>query len=118
MTWIDFYILQRKDDVPQDFKAALALVAGDDDAEYFIEGIAERFQKGPVSDDADELGTFNGKPAFILQYHNGVGDGGAQDICNAQWFANAHPAAFKLLGVTISWGKGTKALQGNPDGSV
>ena len=114
MTYIDFYVMKRTED-PQDFRKARTLVANDDEAQWFIDEVEERFTTGPVLDDLDELGP-NGE--FILQYHNGIGDGGVHGIVNCEWFAKTYPAAFKLLGITISWGKGTSALTGNPTGVV
>lgn len=117
MSWIDFYLVAPNGQ-PQNFSAAKGLVASDDDAVYFIEGIEERFLNGPVDEDSDEVRVINGVQTFILQYHNGIGDGGARDICNVEWFARTYPVAYKLLGVTISWGKGTEALTGTPRGTA
>ncbi len=113
MTYIDFYTMKRNGK-PQDFEKAHELCDGDIDAEYFVDTVKQRMLHGAVSEDGDEIAEIDGEEVFILQYHNGVGDGGDTDICNAEWIHRDFPEVFELLGVQIAWGNGTSALTGNP----
>lgn len=119
MTYIDFYLV-RPTGAVQDFDLAASLVAGDDDAEHYVGKMIEVLRDGVLDrDDMTEEALINGVKCWVFQDHNGVGGVGSTAIGNSQWMANAHPAAFKALGVTVTWGKGTAALtNGGPTQTV
>lgn len=118
--YIDYYILRRTGE-PQDFEKALTLGDGWD-ADHYIEAIQSRFNEDgefvPSREDGDELTTIDGEEVLIMQYHNGVSDGGDHDIANSKWVAEAFPEAFKLLGISVTWGKGTGVFTGKIEGIV
>lgn len=117
--WKGYYVIRMTGE-PQDFKQALALVHGNEDAEWYIERMTEVLQGKPDPDDGiDRQSDPSGNLLWIAEDHHGVGDGGAQWISNTEWIARDFPQAFKLLGVTVSWSnRGKGVFFGSPDGTV
>ena len=113
-SWISHYIIAPNGE-PQDFKQARALVQGDMDAEWYVESMIDVLQGKAEPEDGVEQYEGN---SWVAEYHNGVGDGGSQWICNTEWIARDFPQAFKALGVKVSWSEGYGVFAGKPDGTA
>jgi hypothetical protein len=116
MSYIDYYLVQQTG--KSDFVAARRLAKANDEIEYYVESMIDVLEDRLDPDDGTEIIELDGVKTWVLQYHNGIGDGGSHDIANTEWVARDFPDVFKALGISVRWSKGPKVLAGQADGSA
>lgn len=110
MSYIDHFVMVFTGE--PDFDLAKSGLDEDEDYDLlaFVGEIEECFTDDLDPDDGTEKVTLSdGTDAWHFEDHNGVGDGGSQDIGNYSWVQKSHPDVWNALAIRVEkfdWRKG------------